>query len=164
MFRHIPNLIGITDYIYPCTIWVTGYKVNVPFFEHIVTSLTKLTLFQDNHCRWMTKSSTCTCVILPFFNISRWMYWYCHVSRRYYKDRKIHAKANNLEKLGQISERFLLPVFWLRFKLPLVWQVVANSGGQVPEQKSWLLFAVLFTPRSSIVFNTQWGLISVQGV
>lgn len=101
--RIIPNLFGSTDYIHPVSFWVIWYKVHVSFFEYIVTSLAISTLFRII-CRRMTKSFTCSCDIFSFFNISRRVYWYCRVSRRYCVDRKHIVSLAILKNLARWVE------------------------------------------------------------
>lgn len=159
--RIIPNLTGSTDYIHPRVILSDMIQGKCSILWTYSNFIGQINSFQDNHCRRMTKSFTCNCDIFPFFNISRWMYWYCRVSRRYCEDRKYMVRLAILRNLARWV-KFLL-IFWPRFKFSLHWQVVANSDSQAPEAlKSWHLFAVLCTP--SMASNTQWKLISTQGV
>lgn len=129
----ILNLIGSTDYVHPCVILTDMMQGECSILWTCSHFIGHINSFWDTHCRWMTKCLTDNCNIFPFFNISTWMYWYCHVSRRYCEDRK-HGKACNLEKFGQVSKiltHFLtISDFWPSNFLYIDKQLLI---GQVPE-------------------------------
>lgn len=99
--RIIPNFIGSTDYIHPCVILRDMIQGKWLFLWTHSNFIGHIDSFQGNHCRRMTKSFTCNCDIFPFFNISRRMYWYCHVSRRYCEDRKHRVRLAILKNWGR---------------------------------------------------------------
>lgn len=140
----------------PVSSWVTQYRVNVPFFEHIVTSLTRPTL-SGQSLRWMSKGFTCNCDIFPFFNISRWVYWYCCVLRRYYGDRKQNVRPAVLRVWARWVKVYLLSDLGSHSLYIDKWllTLMAKCPGLLGELH---LFAIPFTPSraSSPQLGAHW--------
>lgn len=72
------------------------------------SSTGQINSFQDTHCRQVAKSFTCNCDNVPSFNMSRWMYWYCPVSRTDCEDRNHKVRLAILTVLAGWVKYYLL--------------------------------------------------------